>query len=450
MRKPLESFFRLASGQTAAHLGLVLFASSMLASLQAADDLKPKHSDTEVGKLLTKLDSVQNNAGQDEWSKVLRDLILLGPKAVPELITEMDAAKGDMQMRCLAFALRGIGDKRAIPCLIRAIPRSCIRPGSDMGYRARDVKLLAFMQEHDNQGKTGGEYFSFGRPINEIRTALQKLTGTKNGEDEIVNVFLQGSPRQQYLERSLYQRCAERWAAWWEVHAKELVDDPTLALVKLAPMANPTTSARTFPQGPNVQVEGRNSNHILESVLDPKAKRVFLDLDTGRSAKLPEFLRAPTGKDERLDDIVAWAAREGYDLMCTQYTPPGSKESHYVLRGLGLTLWQIETDAWKTIENDIRESKPLNMGLQTEGILARFDSLRGRYVPEETATFLFQTREGGYGALFVGVEVYDDSQKPGGPAGNDDELNPVAFNKGRRFAFMLISGTEERPAKKAP
>ena len=435
------------SSRAGVFLGLILigFLSSPL-FIQAADDPKPKRQDTEVGKLLNRLDETRSKAGQDEWTMALRDLILLGPKAVPELIVEMDATQSDMSMRCVAYALRGIGDKRAIPCLIRAIPKSCIRPGSDMGYLAKDPKLLAFMQEHDIEGKVGGKHFGFGRPINEIRAALQKLTGTKHGEDEIVHVFLQGTPRQQYLQRSLYQRCAERWAAWWEVHAKEFVDDPTYAHVKLTPLTEPTSVARAFPQGPQVQVDGRHGNHILESVLDPKAKRVFLDLDTGRSTKLPDFLRPAAGKEERLDDIVAWAAREGYDLMCTQYTPPGSNQSHYVLRGLGLTLWQIETDGWKSIETDIHESKPLNMGLRTEGILARFDSLRGRYVPGETATFLFQTREGGYGDIFVGVEVYDDSQKPGGISQGDDELNPVAFNKGRRFAYSLISAPEPPPA----
>ncbi len=120
------------------YLGFTLLASlSSPALIQATDDPKPrpKHQDTEVGKLLTKLDAAQPRAGQDEWAMVLRDLILLGPKAVPELITEMDAAKSDMSMRCLAFVLRGIGDKRAVPCLIRAIPRTCIPPGSDMGYQ---------------------------------------------------------------------------------------------------------------------------------------------------------------------------------------------------------------------------------------------------------------------------------------------------------------------------
>ncbi|CAN5465986.1 hypothetical protein BH10PLA2_BH10PLA2_03280 [soil metagenome] len=441
------------SSSTLVILGLlVALACPAIAPAQAPDQPKSKRQATDVGKLLDRLDELRRKAGEDEWSMVMRDLILLGPKAVPELIVEMDATHDDFMRRCLGFVFRGIGDKRAVPCLIRALPKTCVKPGSDMGYLAKDAKLMKFMQEHDGQGKVGGPHWSFGRSVNEVRTTLQKLTGSTHGEDEIVHVFLQGSPRQKYLQRTLYQRCAERWASWWKLHAKELVDDPQYADVKLPPLAVPASLAKAFPQGPGVEIDGRHSNHLLESVRDPKAKRVFIDLDTGRMGRLPEFLRAPAGKEERLDDIVAWAAREGYDMMGTLYTPPGSMKPHYVLRGLGLTLWQIETAAWKTLDDDIHASKPLNMGLRTEGILARFDSLKGRYVPEETATFLFQTREGGYGAIFVGVEVHDDSLKPGGaPMLQDDlELNPIASNKGRRYAFTMISEPEEREKPKKP
>ena len=83
------------------------------------------------------------------------------------------------------------------------------------------------------------------------------------------------------------------------------------------------------------------------------------------------------------------------------------------------------------------------MGTRTDGLLAPFDAERGHYVPEETATFLFQTREGGYGVLFVGVEVHDDSLKPGGIAARDLELSPIAFYKGRRFAYSLIMDQAE-------
>jgi hypothetical protein len=45
----------------------------------------------------------------------------------------------------------------------------------------------------------------------------------------------------------------------------------------------------------------------------------------------------------------------------------------------------------------------------------------------------------------VGVEVFDDTLKPGGISKGDNELNPVAFNKGRRFGWREFE--ELQPAK---
>lgn len=42
------------------------------------------------------------------------------------------------------------------------------------------------------------------------------------------------------------------------------------------------------------------------------------------------------------------------------------------------------------------------------------------------------------GAVDLGIEVSDDSLKPGGLLNGDDELDPVAFYKGRRFAFTYV------------
>jgi hypothetical protein len=67
--------------------------------------------------------------------------------------------------------------------------------------------------------------------------------------------------------------------------------------------------------------------------------------------------------------------------------------------------------------------------------LAHFEVAKGQYVPEKTATFLFRTREGGHGAIFVGVEVYNDRLKPG----TATRLSPIAFRKGRRFAYKLVA-----------
>ncbi len=426
--------------------GLVLLGSGALGQAPAPADkteAKPRPEEdpraaAAVRKLLQRLDELRPQFGEDEWASVLRDLIQLGRPAVPELIATLDATSDEFKLRCLGFVLRGIGDKRAVPALIRALPRTCAKPCSDFGLIAKDPDLLAFMQKHGASERDGGTHYDFGRAINEIRVAVQKLTGTRQGEDEIIHIFLEGTPRQQFLQRSLYQRCAERWAQWWERHWQEHVADERYARVRLAPLGEGPRIAKPFPQGPLVGLTGRRSNHLLESVRNPRAKDVFYDLDTGRTCALPESLRGPAGQPERLDDILAWAAREGFDLMGTEYTPPGATKPHFVLRSLGLSAWQIQTERWKTLETELQENRPLDMGTRTDGLLARFDIARGQYAPQETATFLFQTREGGHGVLFVGVEVHDTNLAAGGPATEDLDLSPVGFHKGRRYAYALI------------
>ena len=77
-------------------------------------------------------------------------------------------------------------------------------------------------------------------------------------------------------------------------------------------------------------------------------------------------------------------------------------------------------------------------GRHTEGLLLHYDRERKEIAPAEIATFLFVTREGTPGLLFIGIEVKDDSLQPGGVYDGDHELNPVAFRKGRRFGFKLF------------
>jgi RNA polymerase sigma factor (sigma-70 family) len=418
-----------------------------------ADPPAPKPEPTAARKLIDRLRELKKGqALNDDSAAVLRDLIKLGPAAVPDVIAELDATTDPFLLRCLGFAARGIGDQRVVPALIRALPKACQTPASDYSLQVRsgDAELLAFMQAHSQRMRVGaGKFYSFGRPINEFRTALQKLTGANHGEDDLTQIMLVGSARQQYLQRDLYRQCAERWAAWWEKNAKQFVADPEYATVGLPPRP-PTVAvpaAAEFPRGPRAEVRVGRMGGLLESVGAKGAKCVFWDLDTGRSAALPEKFRTAAGKPERLDDIIAWAEEEGYDLMGTEYTPPGG-EPHYVIRGLGLTAWQIDTGRRQTLEAEIKADKPLEMGKQVGGgLLAPFDAAAGKYRADETGLFLFRTREGGFGWIFVGVEVRDDTQPlPLGAGGlrGDLELNPVGPAKGRRWAYTLVwDGAQE-------
>ena len=50
-----------------------------------------KRQQSEVGNLLNRLDELKGKRGSDEWAAVLRQLIEMGPKALPEMVAETDA-----------------------------------------------------------------------------------------------------------------------------------------------------------------------------------------------------------------------------------------------------------------------------------------------------------------------------------------------------------------------
>ena len=98
----------------------------------------------------------------------MRELVAVGREAVPQLCAELDRTTEDRMLRRLGFALRAIGDPRAVPALIRAIPKTLLPSSSDYGLIVGDKGLTEFMQTHDlNRGK-GGTYFDLGRPGREI------------------------------------------------------------------------------------------------------------------------------------------------------------------------------------------------------------------------------------------------------------------------------------------
>ena len=71
-------------------------------------------------------------------------------------------------------------------------------------------------------------------------------------------------------------------------------------------------------------------------------------------------------------------------------------------------------------------------------------------MPEETGVFFFQTREEGYGAIFVGAEVHDATLKPGAFITDKSDLSPIGFRKGRRFAYLLVTDEETQRNQAKP
>ena len=95
-------------------LGLLPIATA-LAQVPAPPRIRP---DSKVNKLLNELDvAYKLHPFKDEWAGVLKQIVEMGPDAVPDLIVELDTTDSDIMQRNLGFMLRAIGDKRAVPAL---------------------------------------------------------------------------------------------------------------------------------------------------------------------------------------------------------------------------------------------------------------------------------------------------------------------------------------------
>lgn len=407
--------------------------------------LPRKRGDTPADRLLGKLEA-QNAGGElfkDAWLRTLKEIIELGPVAVPDLAAELDATQDDRMLRCLGFIMRAIGDKRAVPALIRAIPKTLRPAGSDMGLRAEDAALFKFAQQNDLDPSDRAGHYSFGRPVREICGALEKLTEQEFGEQQLYHVFLDGLPSQRQMKRELFKRTAKAWADWWEKNGANQIGDPTYVRVGL-PELRVEESKTPPPPGMHFKTVSGGSGWILESVLNPDSKIVFYDFDTGRAAALPERWRKTEKIEARLDEITAWALGEGFDLMGAEYVMPGDGRRYFALRSLGMRAWELGRKRWKMQADNITLEELQAQGTPASGLVLHHNEQTDSFDPKAITTFLFITREGTPGILFVGVEVQDDSLQPGQPASGDSELKPIAFKKGRRFGFSNFE--EARPA----
>jgi beta-lactamase regulating signal transducer with metallopeptidase domain len=416
----------------------------------AANRAPGKRRDTPTGKLLDELEkhNRRNRAFTDLWCRTLKGIVDIGPAAIPELTEELDATDGDFMLRCLGFMFRAIGDKRAIPGLIRAIPKTLRPPGSDMGLEGSDAKLVKFMQENSVDKAynphmiTQGARYSFGRPVREIFGALEGLSGQKLDEEQLYSVFSGGSATQQRQQRKLFERTAVQWASWWEQHHAEYVQDDAYAHVNLVAAKVDGGALTGLQPGMHFKTGSGGAGHVLQPVVEPTAIVVFHDLDTGRAAGLPRNWRNAKSIESQLDEIVAWAASEGFDLMGTEYISPRDQQSWFAIRPIGLRAWELGEDRWKMSSSDITLEALQAEGTPARDLLLHFDRASQSYDPQATATFLFVTREGTPGLLFVGVAVKDTNVKIGEPLTGDNERKTSHFFKGRRFAWRSLEESE--------
>ncbi len=406
-------------------------ADKLLAARKVVDSLPEKPSERTTGILL-EFRKLNHTVDETElWCTLMRELVAIGPDAVPQLCAELDRAGEDRMLRRLGFALRAIGDPRAVPALIRALPKTLLPSSSDYGLQVEDRDLMAFMKKHDLENG-GGRLFNFGRPVREICGALNKLTGQTADDAELFGISRSEDPRRQVLQRRVYQRKAQRWQTWWEMHWREMTDDAAYQLVKL------TVEDEALPPAPkSLGPRARLDDGVIGDTLSPAIQggqhaRHFCDLDTGFRPKWP----AQIPKDESLFDekqLADWAAESGVDLMCTTHRSEDGTEI-YVLRAFGMKVWEISQRDLRNIDKLIAGGN-LPEGREVAELLMHYDSETKQYVPDANAAFIFVTRDGSLGL----IETTDRVTKTANLNGLAGAAPPgVGFFKGVRFNVKSI------------
>lgn len=417
----------------------------------------------------------------NEWAGAIRELILIGSDALPELLRELETTDRDATLRALGFTLRGIGDARAVPYLIRAIPKTLRRPGSDCGVVVSDPELMGFMLQFD---RSPGEqrHFSYGRPVNEILDALQTLAGHVEPpggaeQDQLRHIFLRGTEAEQTEQRRQFQARQEAWQKWWSENWRLFVTEDERDPPKFAPRKDLVERAGIdkfgplFPTGPDVRL-GPVQDVKLQSANFWDGKS-HIDFDTGR---VFEYLERDRNRDriENPDDarqIMAWYQENGIDARCFGQ-----------IEGRDLHVWLIDDGRWDTIDEEVRRDAPLELGREATSYLAPFGKTPTDFDWTKGGTFLFTTREGGRGIvrtfpdkqnsptrrlqyrMFLNernkpaASIEDAREVPGDPFGEAKKITLPApgekaeylFDLETEQAYRLPVGTRPEPPGKSP
>ncbi len=401
-----------------------------------------QRGNTPLSRLHDHLEEQNSNQDkfQEPWLRTLMQIVELGPAAVPELCDELDATQDNMMMRCMGFTLRAINDWRAVPALIRAIPKTLLPPGSDMGLIAEDKQLREFAHKFDLGQRDDAPFYSFARPVREVFGALHKLTNQQLNDEQLFHIFLDGTDTQRRMKQAMFNQQALAWEVWWETKADKHGVPEAFHVVGLPKLVLDAKAAALKPDA-RYKSDESHSNWILESMATKGAKRIAFDFDTGRVSPLPTPWHDLPPDEIPLQEVEQWATEQGFDLLGTQvHTQVG--KTCYAIKILGMQAWELDKSRWKTSFSSItleelieEEGRPVENYLFHQG---------KNFVDHlATASFLVITREGTPGLIFLGIEVNDDSLQPGGISSGDDELNPVAFYKGRRFAFSYLRPVAE-------
>jgi hypothetical protein len=433
-----QSAVVVKEGETTEYDMLVTPEITPAEQLKAARDVVrslPVKSSERTAQILDEFRKLAHTVDQTElWCMLMREVVAVGRDAIPQLSAELDRTTEDRTLRRLAFAMRAIGDPRAVPALIRAIPRTLVPPSSDYGLIVHDAPTATFMQKFQLNGRPGGVYFDFARPVREVFGTLEKLAGHNFDDAEVSGIHRSADPRRQWYQRRLLTRHAERWQQWWEGHWREFTDDPAYKLVKLKVDDAPLPPAKSSPRlGPNARLDDGVHGAVLSPAIEQGGHaEYFLDLDTGASPRWPPQIPRDEARYDR-KQLADWAAENGVDLMCVTHRA-GDGTPTFVLRSFGMKLWEISPRDLRNIDK-LLAAGTLPKGHEVNDLLMHYDDASEHFEPATNAAFIFITREGCMGLIETTDRV---TRKENITGMMGDPPSGVGFHTGVRFNLKSI------------
>ena len=370
----------------------------------------------------------------------MKGLLDIGPAAVPALIDELDRTEREEPLRALAFVLRAIGDPRAVPALVRAIPKTLNKEMSRTQQRITlsDPELQQFMLDHSwFKIKTEPNSFIYDSSSGEILFALDVLLKKPPVDLEeyyfIPQEFYGDSARRQRLMRELYYNLAEGYAGWWRENWSKFVENKADAQLERTDSTLKAGYAKLMatPRPPilsaNQVYQGLGGGNTL---IDHWPSHGIWDLDTNRMQKIPVkfaekfdgtpiaqeklistsqygvdlnaawFLHKPFDKEAEAPAATfpQWLADEGIDLVRVK-VPTADGQFYYAFQPIGMKVWRTNGKWVSFVNHKVTENDSFASREEWKGLIGQIDEKTGLYDPALSAYFIFQTREGTWGSL---------------------------------------------------
>lgn len=409
----------------------------LMAEAQKVLDSLPTSTEQRIAAIIDEFRKLNHTVDQCElWCSLMRELVAIGPPAVPALCNALDSATENRMLRRLAFALRAIGDRRAVPALIRAVPKTLLPSSSDYGLLVKDAELTQFMQKHQiTPGR--GQHFGFGRPVREVHEALRRLTGHGPKQSPLNWISRRKDLRAQVKQQQMYFAEAKRWEDWWEQNWQRLGVIEADSKVNLPIFSPPDLS--DYPGGLGLtdqpERDGGSGRDILSPIGDTDNGTFFLDLDVGGRMGWPKELDKRDGSPESIASAEAWAKKSGVDLMCQMMQTDDDKVT-YVLAGIGMQLWEIDPFDAKNIDDFLKRAElPKTQPIDGKFLLHR-DPESGELSPTRNSSFLYLTSDQGLGIITVTDFVTEKRNMAGAYAAPPQG---VGRNRGVRFRYHAIA-----------